>query len=204
MELRNLKVRLTQPAPVPVTGDSSIWYRPPVAGTPPPIAETEFLARVRNFAEFRAHLSALGLTSDIALLDNYVAHVAACWFRLGEGHLAEAHACLAANLTRATYSRAYYAAYNASKSIRFMTKGWVSLRGDDHKAAPDLPADLPNAAHWGSSITLLYENRLRADYDNWAPGNVTSTMTASDAVSQATVFVGECRTYLNTKYGTGV
>lgn len=176
-------------------------YSRPVA-TPPPVLEIEFLAHARNFAELRERLRTLGLINDLALLNEYAHHIATCWFRLGQEHLAEATAA-AANvvLIRATYSRAYYAAYNASKAVRYMTKGIVSLKGDDHKAAPDLPSDFTNAPKWGASITTLYEHRLRADYDNWLSTGAAHTLTPAKAVNLAMSFLDEARGYLVAKFG---
>lgn len=167
-----------------------------------PVGESEFLAHSKNYAELREKLNKLGLRSDLSLLDDYARHVTGCWFKLAEQHLAECVESLAiASLERTVYSRAYYAAYNASKAVRYMTKGIVSLRGDDHKAAPDLPSDFVDAAKWGASITILYEHRLRADYDNWKETSAAHTLTTNDAVDQAKAFVDAARKHLTTKHG---
>ena len=50
----------------------------------------------------------------------------------------DAKAAIGLNCNRVTYSRSYYAAYNASKSIRYIVNGSVSLAGDDHKKAPEI------------------------------------------------------------------
>jgi uncharacterized protein (UPF0332 family) len=167
------------------------------------VLEIEFLAHAKNFAELRERLRTLGLTNDLALLDEYARHVATCWFRLAEEHLAESIASIATSTTlvRTAYSRAYYAAYNASKAVRYMTKGVVSLKGDDHKAAPDLPSDFVDAASWGAKITTLYEHRLRADYDNWAGTTAAHTLSTTDVVMLAKSFVNEARRHLVTKHG---
>ncbi|HEX2687480.1 MAG TPA: hypothetical protein VHN14_12725, partial [Kofleriaceae bacterium] len=94
--------------------------------TPPPVLEIEFLAQAKNFAELRERLRTLGLTNDLTLLNEYAHHIATCWFRLGEQHLTEAVAAQGATLLRTAYSRAYYAAYSASKAVRYMTRGIVS------------------------------------------------------------------------------
>jgi hypothetical protein len=165
--------------------------------------EVEFLRHTKNFAELRQRLRVLGLTNDLPLLDAYAQHVARCWFTLGEEHLAEAIAAIATptSLTRTAYSRAYYAAYHASKTVRYMTKGMVSLKGDDHQAAPDLPSDFVDAAIWGAAITTLYEHRLRADYDNWATTAAAHTLSPTDAVALARSFINEARRHLAVKHG---
>lgn len=111
---------------------------------PPPVSELEFLKIADNFWELTAKLQKLGI--QVSELKDYAGHVCGCWFRLAEEHLAEAKTALASNSVRSAYSRAYYAAYNASKAARYFSAGSVSLRGDDHrKAGPDLPTDFPAA-----------------------------------------------------------
>lgn len=78
----------------------------------------------------------------------------------------------------------------------------MSLKGDDHgKASTDLPGDFPTAAVWASRISVLYEHRLHADYDNWTNTAARLTLTPNDAVTEAETFVNEARTYLNTNFG---
>lgn len=166
----------------------------------PPVHELQFLKLFANHAELSNRLLLLGCpTSDI---QQFAMHVCEAWFHLGEEHLAEAKKLLAAGCLRATYSRAYYAAYNASKGARYLVKGIVSLKGDDHgKASSDLPDDFPNVATWGMKVSVLYENRLRADYENWSTTTKEFTINPDDAVADAEAFVAETRVYLNGKFG---
>lgn len=165
----------------------------------PPVSELEFLKLSGNHAELTRKLAVLGCeTPDIS---RYAAHVCKAWFGLGEAHLDESKKLIVAECPRAAYSRAYYAAYNASKGVRYMSHGYVSLKGDDHgRASTELPADFPDVATWVAKISILYEQRLRADYDNWSSSADEFTISAAQAIDDANAFVDAARLYLNTKY----
>src|SRR5262245_46572262 len=135
---------------------------------PPPIDEREFLRITINHSEFCRKLDSLSQPSSRADIAEHACHVGLCWLKLAIEHLEDANSALAAGRRRAAYSRAYYAAYNASKSVRYVVSGFVSLKGDDHSKAADLPDDFTDVEKWAADITKLYEHRLRADYDNWA------------------------------------
>lgn len=167
----------------------------------PPISELEFLQATQNHREFRAKLSKLGLAAAEAEVRAYAQYVGLRWLKLAETHLREAKRALRAQSTRATYSRAYYAAYNASKAIRYIASGFVSLKADDHQKASELPGDFPNPAIWSPSITKLYEQRLRADYDNWSRRKSFFTMKRAEAVKVATHFLRLCKKYLRDRHG---
>jgi uncharacterized protein (UPF0332 family) len=166
----------------------------------PPIHELEFIKLSRNHGELSANLTTIGIPSKAVL--EYAKHICECWFILAETHLNEAKAALTANCQRAVMSRSYYAAYNASKAARYLVRGSVSLKGDDHgQASTSLPNDLPNLAQWSQDITLLYEHRLRADYDNWFDTAASNTLAPEDAITKAESFMEEVRAYLNAKFG---
>jgi|GEM_PF-2870818 len=165
-----------------------------------PVHELEFLKLSANHLELARKLTMLGWpTPDLA---SYAQHVCTAWFRLGEEHLVEAKKILAAGCHRACFSRAYYAAYNASKGVRYMVQGFVSLKGDDHsKASSDLPGDFPDVGSWASRVSKLYEHRLRADYDNWDTTASEHTLKPDEAVAEAEAFIQAARNYLNAKCG---
>ena len=163
--------------------------------------ERRFLRAIRNHGEFRKNLTDLSMTSDLDVFDENVASVARCWFRLGKEHLADARAAETSGHHRAVYSRAYYAAYSASRAVRYYVYGFVSLRGDDHQKAPDLPDDFPDAGKWASLITSLYEHRLRADYDNWTNTGAEHSFTPRDCIPHADRFIAECHQYIIQKFG---
>ena len=110
---------------------------PPLPASP--TDERRFLKNIRNHAEFRRNLADLSMMTDLPLFDRTVVAVTASWMKLADEHIEDAMAAHAAGRTRAAYSRAYYAAYNASKAIRYHVNGVVSLKGDDHQAAPETP-----------------------------------------------------------------
>lgn len=172
--------------------------------TPLPLPELELLKRWGNHAEFARKLDELALRSDLPTLKGYVGTVATAWFRLGIDHLEDATKSLSIGAQRSSYSRAYYAAYNISKSIRFAVKGFVSLKGDDHKSVGDLPDDFPDSVVWSSRLVRLYENRLRADYDNWQDTASAYTATPRECVEDANGFRKAGSAYLLTKFGLAV
>ncbi|MBU9191285.1 HEPN domain-containing protein [Burkholderia gladioli] len=153
-----------------------------------------------NHLELDRKLSQLGWTT--VELRQFAIEVGMRWFELGRQHLDEAVRLHAAGCPRASFSRAYYGAYNASKAVRYLVKGIVSLKGDDHgKASIDLPDDFPDVARWSSKISVLYEHRLRADYDNWATTGTEQILNPDVAINDAAQFMDAARTYLNTKFG---
>ena len=166
-----------------------------------PTDERRFLKNIRNHAEFRRNLSDLLMVTDLPVFDGIIVAITASWFNLGEEHLADAIAAHAAGRIRAAYSRAYYAAYNASKAVRYHVSGVVSLKGDDHQAATELPDDFPDVDRWSKLVAALYEHRLRADYDNWRNTASENTLLPSDCIAKAQEFLVQCREYLLQKYG---
>jgi hypothetical protein len=130
--------------------------------------ERKALELVRNHAEFKATLVSLTMNGDLPILDSHVHAVARKWFELARTHYIDACALDVRKNPRSVYSRTYYAAYSASKAVRYVVRGFVSLRGDDHKKVADLPNSFPDVDSWVAKLPLLYEHRLRADYDNWS------------------------------------
>ena len=156
--------------------------------------------KIVNHHDFGQRLRDLSLTGQLPDYERQVRSVSIAWLRLAIEHLTEGQRALVSRMPRAAYSRAYYAAYNASKATRFMSVGRVSLHGDDHKKASELPADFPDHAKWGVDITSLYEHRLRADYDNWSNSAKENSLSASDAIRLAERLLQECQTYLSTRF----
>jgi len=102
------------------------------------------------------------------------------------------------------YSRAYYAAYNASKAVRYVVRGFVSLRGDDHKKVADLPTSFPDVDSWVAKLPLLYEHRLRADYDNWSDTAVENVLSPAACLAAAAEFLKAAEQFLLAEYGLKV
>lgn len=165
------------------------------------VSELEFLQTTQNHREFRNKLTKLGLVAAEAEVMAKAHQVGLRWLRLAETHLREAKRSEKNSSRRAAYSRAYYAAYNASKSVRYVATGAVSLRADDHQKASELPGDFPDLVNWGIKVTKLYEQRLRADYDNWTSKRSPFSMTTPECVKTAGEFLRACKSYLRDTHG---
>jgi len=163
--------------------------------------ERILLHEVQNHAEFKQRLTRLKLSSDLATYDAAVAEITIKWLKLAHQHKSELEKLDAGHAPRATYSRAYYAAYNASKAVRYQSKGIVSLKGDDHQKVAHLPDSFPNVDSWTRSLTSMYEHRLRADYDNWTNTAVENTLKPEDCADLARTFVDACTEFLRVEYG---
>lgn len=168
----------------------------------PPLNEQDFLKEVPNHSELSHKLARLSLSADSAnRIEDYANHVGECWYVLAEVHLREAESAVTSGCLRSAYSRAYYAAYNASKAVRYLVSGFVSLRADDHKKAQDLPDDFPHVDRFARLITDLYSDRLLADYDNWGSTGSNFTMNARQSVTLASEFLSVAALYINGKRG---
>ena len=172
-----------------------------MAALQPPIHETKFLRLTANHLELVRKLGELNI--PCAALGLHAEHVGQSWFHLGDAHLQEAKVMLRSRHRphRAIFSRSYYAAYSASKAVRYLVSGLVSLKGDDHGKATDLPADFPSKEQWAKAISDLYENRLRADYDNWLTTGDEFSCSSKEAVESAEGFLNVARLYINQKIG---
>ncbi|MCY1219159.1 hypothetical protein D9M72_311220 [compost metagenome] len=165
----------------------------------PPISEIDFLRACYNHNELCRKLESWEVSPGD--LPSYARFVCVAWMKLGEEHLVEANAAHQTGSIRSTYSRAYYAVYNASKAIRYIHRGLVSLKGDDHsKASVDLPDNLPDQARWARVIVSMLENRHRADYDNWVDTAASFTMTPEATLNEANQFIAAAWLYLTTEY----
>jgi hypothetical protein len=158
------------------------------------------LDEIKNHAEFKSKLTRLNLTSDFAVLDAAVVDVVKSWFQLARLHGEELADLDPDKLPRAVYSRAYYAAYSASKAVRYMSRGIVSLHGDDHRKVSDLPDSFPDVDTWARDLQVMYEHRLRADYDNWTQTSSQHTLKPKECGELAQRFLTVCETFLNDVY----
>jgi hypothetical protein len=158
------------------------------------------LHEISNHAEFREKLFRLGLTSDFAVLQTAVTDVIRSWFQLARQHAEELGKISPTDLPRTVYSRSYYAAYNASKAVRYASRGIVSLRGDDHRKVSELPESFPDVDSWARNLQLMYEHRLRADYDNWTQTPNEHTLKPEECAGLAQRFLTVCETFLNNEH----
>src|ERR1017187_255798 len=163
--------------------------------------ERRALELLKNHAEFKATLVSLTMNGDLPILESHVHAVARRWFELARMHYVDASAVDARKNPRSVYSRAYYAIYNASKAVRYVVRGFVSLRGDDHKKVADLPGNSPDVDSWVSKLPLLYEHRLRADYDNWSGTAAENVLAPADCLAIAADFIKAAEQFLLEDYG---
>lgn len=166
--------------------------------------ERRALELLKNHAEFKATLVSLTMNADLPILESQVHAVARKWFELARVHYLDASAADAELNPRSVYSRTYYAAYNASKAVRYVVQGFVSLRGDDHKKVADLPGGFPDVDSWVSKLPLLYEHRLRADYDNWSDTASENVLAPADCLAIAADFLKAAEQFLLEGYGLKV
>jgi uncharacterized protein (UPF0332 family) len=167
----------------------------------PLMEEREFIKITQNHGEFRYKLQTLGHENAASDIRENAHHIGLCWLRLAYEHMSDAKAAVGSNCDRAAYSRSYYAIYNASKSVRYIVTGSVSLAGDDHKKAPDLPDDFPEVEKWAAEIIRLREHRLRADYDNWRSTGTEQSVSPANVIELAEQFLSQAKQYLETKFG---
>lgn len=161
-------------------------------------SELRFLKISANHYEFANSLRELHIPETAVLAS--AKDIAAKWFHLAEDHLKDAQCAHGPANLRSAYSRAYYAAYNASKAVRYMANGRVSLRGDDHEKASELPDGFENVAMWSKAIIDLYKDRLLADYDNWDDTLTNFARSPKEAITLAEDFLIVARALLISKY----
>lgn len=167
----------------------------------PQVPELDFINLVGNHGQYCEKLRKLGHGESAEHIKKNAQYVGLRWMELAQDHLDDAFSALQAGRTRSAYSRSYYAIYNASKAVRYIVSGTVSLRGDDHHKASDLPDDFPQVAKWAEMVPKIYEHRLYADYDNWNATISSVTISIQDACDSAKEFVDSCSSYLHSKFG---
>ncbi|MCC5089448.1 hypothetical protein [Xanthomonas campestris] len=164
-------------------------------------SQLEFVQQTRNYHELAAKVKKYVNEDASHQISRQALYIGVRWLKLGGSHLREARMAKKVGMTRAVYSKSYYAAYNFSKGVRYIANGVVSLKGDDHQAASDLPEDFPDRQVVSRLITELYACRLRADYDNWSDQAASYSMSSIDAVRAAGHVASSSRLYITNKYG---
>lgn len=190
--------------PPKVPEDSLYCYATSITAMTRSNDERKALELLKNHAEFKSTLMLLTMSGDLPVLERHVYAVARKWFELARLHYADAAAADIRRNPRAVYSRSYYAAYNASKAVRYVVRGFVSLRGDDHKKVADLPDNFPDVDSWGAKLPILYEHRLRADYDNWSGTPTENVLSPGECLAQSEAFLNAAAQFLLTEYGLTV
>ncbi len=153
---------------------------------------------LRNHGETRRVLRQLGVDdAALSVIEAKVTEQALSWLRLGEKHLKSVRRLKRYDEEwRSVVSRSYYAAYNASKAVRYYVHGWVSLGADDHQKVGHLPDDFPDRERWARFLVDLRDARNQSDYDPWPETRRALPMSPADAVRDARGFVAEAKQYV--------
>ena len=136
----------------------------------PKQAHADFLKAIRNHRELSRVFRSVAPSADLSWFDAATATICKHWLQLAGSHFRAAKSLSRGphKQWRATVSRCYYSIYNASRSVRYYVKGFVSLDVDDHKLVGDLPDDFPDHLAWSNFATELRRDRNVADYEPWA------------------------------------
>lgn len=150
--------------------------------------------KLHNHGLVRTFLASLSSDPRLQHLDEAVHAQTRAWLGLGRKHLRVARLLRSTSGDwRSVVSRAYYAAYNGSKAIRYLVHGSVRLDGDDHKHVADLPGDFPDREYYATFLTDLREARNKADYDPWPdtfrelPRSPEELLTGAEAFLRAVI-----------------
>jgi hypothetical protein len=163
--------------------------------------EQDFWKDFKNHQELKQKLSDHGLLIQPLVFEKKVVSVARCWMTLAKAHLAEAKVSCDKKLKRSFYSRNYYAVYNASKSVRYFSRGSVSAKGDDHQEVSNLPTTFPNSAEWGADLRKMYQFRLTADYDGWPHSTANLDADMESHLRKSRDFLKASRVFLQSEFG---
>jgi len=158
------------------------------------------IIEVGNHAKILALLKLMAGGANLSWYDQKVYEVVHRWLLLASQHLGVASRLVAKpRQWRSTVSRSYYAAYNASRSVRYFVHGQVKLTGEDHQSVGELPDDFPNRATWSSFLTDLRKDRNIADYEPWPEARQTLSLPPRDSYLKARELLTVCRAYLRGK-----
>ena len=159
---------------------------------------------VGNHAKILALLKQMAGSASLPWYDENVHQVVRRWLVLASQHLGVArHLAARPRQWRSTVSRSYYAAYNASRSVRYFVDGQVKLTAEDHQSVGDLPDDFPNKGVWSSFLTDLRKDRNIADYEPWLGARKTLSLPPHDSYLKTRELLTVCRAYLRGR-GVGV
>jgi hypothetical protein len=183
------------------SGSPRVMYTIRIATMPGWNDERRALALLKNHAELKTTLVSLTMSHDLPILEGHVHAVARRWFDLARMHYADASTVDPAANPRTVYSRAYYAVYNASKAVRYVVRGSVSLKGDDHRKVADLPDSFPEVDSWSTKLPFLYEHGLRADYENWSDTESENQLSPVECLTVAREFLAVSEQFLLSEYG---
>jgi len=137
-------------------------------------------------------------TPSLAAYDEAVKTTCRYHITLASDHLAAARSSKGPHW-RTRVSRAYYAAYAASRAVRFYVTGGFSSEVEDHKKVAELPDDFPGLADWNDALTQMRHDRNLADYDAWPDCREKLNKPPLDTFDLASRFVQEAKRYLRAR-----
>lgn len=153
-----------------------------------------------NHAKILQVLKHIAGRSNLNWYDARVREAARHWFLLAAQHLRIARRLSSRPRDwRAVVSRSYYAAYNVSRSVRYLVHGFVKFDGSDHTIVGDLPADFPQRASWSTFLVDLRKDRNVADYAPWTGMLSTLSQLPEFSLDRVEQFVKESKQYLRAR-----
>jgi len=174
--------------------------------TPPQSKRRDILTKKPEILELGNHARVLRILkshsgrSNVRWYHDAVRNVAHHWFLLASQHLRVARQLVSEpRVWRTVISRSYYAAYNASRGVRYLVKGSVKLDASDHQDVGDLPDDFPQRPAWSTFLTEMRKDRNIADYEPWIGMRSTLSHPPSVSVTRTDEFLRESKAYLRAK-----
>ena len=159
------------------------------------------IVELGNHAKIRAILEQYLSPQFFKEYDTAVRNATLRFIRLSEQHLRAAIlASKNKKLWRTTVSRAYYACYSASRALRYLVTGNISM-GEvaDHKKIGELPNDFPDRLKWADVLVEMRNDRNLADYQPWSNSLKELAVQPSLTLVLAENFVREAKKYLKSR-----
>jgi hypothetical protein len=165
----------------------------------PSIKRPEILS-LGNHAQALGVLEKIAGGSDLHWYHEAVHAVAREWYQLSSHHMRAGRQLLSRPRNwRAVVSRSYYAAYNASRAVRYFVKGAVAFDSKDHQLVGDLPTDFPDAASWATFVNELRRDRNIADYEPWKDVRTKLSDSPSSSLNRVEKFISVARLYMRNR-----
>jgi hypothetical protein len=159
-----------------------------------------YLVDFPNHGKVRKALASVFTRRSLAKYDAAVSSTVRSYLRLAAAQLRVATASgTNGDAWRTLVSRAYYAAYNASKAVRLYVYGFTANDASDHKNVGELPDDFPTHAQWTSKLIDMRFDRNVADYEPWPGSKAKLKKIPPTTLTDAQQFVTAVRVYLKGK-----
>lgn len=148
----------------------------------------------RNPRQVKENLAGILDLASLQLLEDAIHANVALLYSLGLQHYSFARG-LRARHWRQSVSRAYYGAYNVSRSVRLQVSGEYSTEGKDHQRIENLPDDFPRKNTYSNRLATLRDDRNLCDYDHTASeadlvvGRTAALLLVSEFLSDAKAYL---------------